>query len=111
MTIHASKGLEFKTVIIAGIHKPFPLKKSDTVLTTKHSIHVSDGTDENKAHRKSFIDTLSNETIEEEKRLFYVACTRTKQHLLLSGIYTQSQITHILHFYNLFPNSPQIQII
>ena len=70
MTIHASKGLEFKTVIIAGIHKPFPLKKSDTVLTTKHSIHVSDGTDENKAHRKSFIDTLSNETIEEEKGFF-----------------------------------------
>lgn len=65
MTIHASKGLEFDTVFVAGLEDGlFPMRR-----------------DESK--RKS-------EEGEEERRLFYVAVTRAKRKLLLS--YTQTRM-------------------
>ena len=57
LTVHQSKGLEFDTVIIAGLAEDeFPgyYNKRDPKL-------------------------------EEEKRLFYVALTRAKRHLILSS--------------------------
>lgn len=56
MTMHASKGLEFDTVFIIGANeKIIPYKKAET-----------------------------KEEIEEERRLFYVAMTRAKKHLMIS---------------------------
>ena len=57
MTIHLSKGLEFDNVIIAG---------------------VNEGTI---PHQRSL---LSNDEIEEERRLMYVAMTRARKRLTLS---------------------------
>ncbi len=56
MTIHSSKGLEFEACFIVGLE--------DHILP----------------HEKSVMDT----SIEEERRLFYVAITRAKRHLTLS---------------------------
>lgn len=57
MTVHAAKGLEFKTVFIAGLEEGiFP-------------------------SGKAFDDPLQ---MEEERRLFYVALTRAKEHLYLT---------------------------
>ncbi|MBX3045044.1 MAG: UvrD-helicase domain-containing protein [Candidatus Kapabacteria bacterium] len=57
MTIHAAKGLEFKTVIISGLEKGlFPLER----------------------------DKLSVEEEEEERRLFYVAVTRAMEKLFIT---------------------------
>ncbi|MBP6883807.1 MAG: UvrD-helicase domain-containing protein [Candidatus Pacebacteria bacterium] len=59
MTVHASKGLEFKNVFITGLEDGlFP--------------HERRG------------DTKSGEDAEEERRLFYVALTRAKEKLFLS---------------------------
>ncbi|MBY0376772.1 UvrD-helicase domain-containing protein [Patescibacteria group bacterium] len=59
MTVHASKGLEFKKVFITGLEDGlFP--------------HQRQG------------DTKSGEDAEEERRLFYVALTRAKEKLFLS---------------------------
>ena len=59
MTVHASKGLEFKYVFITGLEDGlFP--------------HQRDG------------ETKSAEDKEEERRLFYVALTRAKERLFLS---------------------------
>lgn len=56
MTVHSAKGLEFKVVFISGLEEGlFP-------------------------HNNSMIDTQG---IEEERRLFYVAITRSKRHLYL----------------------------
>jgi DNA helicase-2/ATP-dependent DNA helicase PcrA len=59
MTVHASKGLEFKYVFITGLE--------DGLFPNKH-----DG------------ETKSGEDREEERRLFYVALTRAKEKLFLS---------------------------
>lgn len=58
MTVHAAKGLEFKTVIIAGLEEGlFP------------STHAQ----------------YSPEALEEERRLFYVAITRAQERILLTS--------------------------
>lgn len=73
MTIHASKGLEFKHVFVVGLEQDlFPHK--------------------NIGNKKR-----SKEEEEEERRLFYVAVTRAKEHLYLSyaelrTIFGQKQI-------------------
>lgn len=62
MTVHASKGLEFNTVFVAGLEQGlFPL---------------ADETD-------------TKEEREEERRLFYVAVTRAEERLILSYAYTR----------------------
>lgn len=57
MTLHAAKGLEFDTVIIAGLE--------EGLFPTSRSLH-------------------DQESIEEERRLFYVGITRAQERLLLS---------------------------
>lgn len=64
MTLHAAKGLEFDLVILPGVE--------EAILPTTRSL-------------------MSNDSIEEERRLFYVGITRAKEHLL---------ITHTKHRYS-----------
>jgi DNA helicase-2/ATP-dependent DNA helicase PcrA len=59
MTIHAAKGLEFDTVFVAAVEKDL----------IPHARAVEEG----------------EANLEEERRLFYVAMTRAKQHLVLSA--------------------------
>ena len=64
MTIHNAKGLEFETVIITGLEEGlFPHSRSDTP-----------------------------ETLEEERRLFYVGLTRARRHLALT--HAESRAMH-----------------
>ncbi len=60
MTVHAAKGLEWNTVFITGLETNlFPHVRADS-------------------------DKLSEESMEEERRLFYVALTRAERKLYLS---------------------------
>ncbi|WP_020613933.1 ATP-dependent helicase [Sediminispirochaeta bajacaliforniensis] len=63
MTVHASKGLEFEIVFLAGVE--------DTIMP----------------HARSLEEDPDN--IEEERRLFYVAITRAKQKLYLTSCKTR----------------------
>src|SRR5690625_7128565 len=57
MSVHAAKGLEFDAVFVVGLEeKLFP----------------------------SFMSMESDKDIDEERRLFYVAITRARKHLVLS---------------------------
>ena len=63
MTVHASKGLEFDTVFVAGMEESiFP-----------HIISMNDGAG-----------------VEEERRLAYVAFTRARKHLYLTAAHSRS---------------------
>lgn len=81
MTVHASKGLEFPYVFIAGLeHDLFP-------------------------HRRMNTGSVSKEEGEEERRLFYVAVTRAKKKLFLSHtsvrtIFGQRQVNAPSEFLN-----------
>lgn len=63
MTIHKAKGLEFSNVFVGGL--------SENILPSKHA--------------------KSQDAIEEERRLFYVAITRAKKRLYLSHFKTISE--------------------
>jgi DNA helicase-2/ATP-dependent DNA helicase PcrA len=65
MTVHAAKGLEFKNVFVVGLEENlFPAERS----------------------------RISQQAIEEERRLFYVAITRAKENVMLS--YSRTRFIH-----------------
>lgn len=98
MTIHKSKGLEFDTVIVPGLHKKAP--RADKKLLLWDEVTGADGqetwvvapipqgphdtTDE--PHKFDFLHHGETERSRNEtQRLLYVAVTRAKHHLHLVG--------------------------
>ncbi len=74
MTVHGSKGLEFKYVFIVNlVDKKFP------TIARSEKISLPD------ALVKEKVLSTSDFHLEEERRLFYVAATRAKEELYLSG--------------------------
>ena len=70
MTVHASKGLEFHTVFLAGVE--------DHIIP----------------HKRSLEENPDN--IEEERRLFYVAITRAKNNLYMTSCRTRKYMREVI---------------
>lgn len=90
MTIHKSKGLEFPVVFVAGLGKKFNLQDlRDNVIAhrnlgigiynTAGNVRVSTFA------RKIIAEKIKAETLSEELRILYVAMTRAKEKLFLTG--------------------------
>ena len=79
-TVHGAKGLEFNTVFVANlVNRRFPTdNRKDLIEMPDEMVHE--------------ILSESDMHTQEERRLFYVACTRAKEklHLLHSDFYSQS---------------------
>lgn len=73
MTIHASKGLEFRYVFVTSmVDQRFPTRERSDALTLPDGL-VAERLAQDSAH------------LEEERRLFYVALTRAKDGIVLTG--------------------------
>jgi DNA helicase-2/ATP-dependent DNA helicase PcrA len=74
MTVHAAKGLEFKYVfLVNAVDKKFP------TISRSEKISIPDSLVKEK------IVSSKDAHIEEERRLFYVAITRAKEELFITG--------------------------
>ncbi len=99
MTIHKSKGLEAKVVIVASSHKQFNsadqkeeiLYASNYGLTTRPVLYLEDDDHLGASVRypnsyQSLLKSgIEKDMIDEEMRIFYVALTRAKEKLIISG--------------------------
>lgn len=93
MSIHKSKGLEFPVTIVAGMAKRFNMQ--DTTGSLIMDMELGLGTDyvdpirrlTNTTFRKNVIaEKMKQDNLAEEMRVLYVAMTRAREKLILSGI-------------------------
>jgi ATP-dependent helicase/nuclease subunit A len=92
MSIHASKGLEFPVVVVANLGKRVNLTDSRRDILIDRHLTIGLKTPEPDATSKShtpatlaIAKAMCNKTIAEELRLLYVAMTRAREKLILSG--------------------------
>ncbi len=95
MTIHASKGLEFKNVIILATNIPLSYKTGKITLDENYGINFTFNSldvknDKNIENVKSTLLKLSEisykqKKIQEEKRVMYVAMTRAEENLIMTS--------------------------
>lgn len=92
MTIHKSKGLEFPVVFVAGLGRNFnrmderkPLALHGSMGIGMDSISLERRTKKKTLLRQSIVLKNRLETMGEELRVLYVALTRAKEKLIISG--------------------------
>jgi ATP-dependent helicase/nuclease subunit A len=92
MTIHKSKGLEFPVVFVSGLSKQFNLMdtREKMVVHPDFGIGLSEIRSNPKRRLPTLIRTeiasyLRQEALGEELRVLYVALTRAKEKLILTG--------------------------
>lgn len=84
LTVHGSKGLEFPVVIVAGLAGQKAKTRSEgRVAVSEDDWDISIGS---KLRTGEFADAESerDRDLDERKRLLYVACTRARDHLVVS---------------------------
>ena len=98
MSIHKSKGLEFPVTIVSGLSKGFNMKDVNKSVITEVDLGLGlDFVDplrrvRYKTLQKSVIaKKLREDTLAEELRLLYVALTRAKEKLILTGSVSEPQ--------------------
>jgi len=92
MSIHKSKGLEFPVVIVSGCGKSFNMQDMNKGILLHHDLGF--GPDFVDYHRRVSYPTVPKqalrfkiklETLSEEMRILYVALTRAREKLILTG--------------------------
>ena len=92
MTIHKSKGLEFPVVFVAGISKQFNEMDSRDKMAIHpdmglglDEVQVAPRTKRKCLLRSEIADRIRRDNLGEELRVLYVALTRAKEKLILTG--------------------------
>lgn len=111
MTIHKSKGLEFPVVFVSGLSKQFNFTDTNRPLLCHPEMGMGiEAVDlEKRIHHPSLMkkmlqDQIRKETLEEELRILYVAMTRAKRKLIMTGVVSDRMIKkhqkNPLNFFN-----------
>jgi len=92
MSIHKSKGLEFPVVIVAGCGKKFNLQDMNRSILLHQDLGFGpDYVDYRKriaypsAAKQAIRSRIKNESLSEEMRILYVALTRAREKLIITG--------------------------
>lgn len=92
MSIHKSKGLEFPVVFVSGLGRKFNKRDSTEAMILESTFGVGLSRVERKKHRKRttllkemIASRIAGDNIGEELRVLYVALTRAKEQLILTG--------------------------
>jgi DNA helicase-2/ATP-dependent DNA helicase PcrA len=104
LTAHAAKGLEFQTVYVTRVHPPhgFPKTKDNP---REDRWTCPPGLIEGP-------EALDSQTalLDEERRLFYVACTRAKSRLVLLARHSGKPSRAAMHFFDEFITTPPADV-
>lgn len=92
MSIHKSKGLEFPVVFLSHTHKKFNLRDLNEVILMHQDLGIGPTLiDANKklkyttTAKQAISLKVKQETLSEEERILYVALTRAKEKLIITG--------------------------
>lgn len=113
MTIHKSKGLEFPVVFVSGLGRLFNTQdiKSDLVIHEKLGLGLVEKTKSPRTKRPSLIrneieSRIKRENLGEELRVLYVALTRAKEKIILTGGLSNAQKSFEKYRGNVNANQP-----
>ena len=95
MTVHKSKGLEFKVVIYAGIGNKGANDRDSYVFDYDGDLVAS----EDKGIQKILEEDRREKEEAEARRLMYVAMTRAKDHLIVTGSYKTGSMADVFSWY------------
>ncbi len=105
MTVHASKGLQFPMVFLPCLDEG-GRSKTGSIIVDNDKSTITLGYEEDSAARKDMpvFRKFKEKAEDEEKRLFYVAATRSMDYLCMSGVLGKrpsGKLAYILDAFNL----------
>ncbi|MBQ2901386.1 MAG: helicase-exonuclease AddAB subunit AddA [Agathobacter sp.] len=113
MTIHKSKGLEFPVVFVSGISKQFNERDSKEKLAIHpdmglglDEVQISPRVKRKCLIRSEIAERIRRDNLGEELRVLYVALTRAKEKLILTGTVKNQEKLYDSYMGNLLPGVP-----